>query len=60
MVSPGIEFTKVLDEATKKVLKFYVDVEFPIYYRANSANNAGTEGQLVAPYLFKLVTSYNF
>jgi len=60
MLSPGIEFTKVLDEATKKVLKVYVDVEFPVYYRANSANNAGTEGQLVAPYLFKFVTSYNF
>src|SRR5580704_14519333 len=52
MLSPGIEFTKVLDEATNKVLKFYVDVEFPVYYRANATNNAGTEGQLVAPYLF--------
>jgi hypothetical protein len=60
MLSPGIEFTKVLDEANNRVLKFYVDVEFPVYYRANAANNAGTEGQLVAPYLFKLVTSYNF
>jgi hypothetical protein len=60
MVSPGIEFTKVLDEATNKVLKTYFDIEIPVYYRANSGNNAGTEGQLVAPYLFKLVTSYNF
>ena len=60
MLSPGIEFTKVLDEANNRVLKFYADVEVPVYYRANSANNAGTEGQLVAPYLFKLVTSYNF
>jgi hypothetical protein len=60
MLSPGIEFTKVLDEANNRVLKFYVDVEFPVYYRANAANIAGTEGQLVAPYLFKLVTSYNF
>ena len=60
MLSPGIEFTKVLDEANNRVLKIYADVEFPVYYRANSANNAGTEGQLVAPYLFKFVTSYNF
>jgi hypothetical protein len=31
-----------------------------VYYRANSANNAGTDGQLVAPYLIRLVASYNF
>ena len=60
MLSPGIEFTKVLDEANNRVLKTYFDVEFPIYYRANAANNAGTEGQLVAPYLIRMTTSYNF
>jgi len=60
MLSPGIELTKVLDEASKRVLKFYVDVEVPVYYRANAASNGGEAGQLVAPYLFKLVTSYNF
>jgi hypothetical protein len=60
LVSPGIEFTKVLDEATKQVLKFYVDVEATVYYRASAANNGGTNGQLVAPYLVKVVTSYNF
>ena len=60
MLSPGIEFTKVLDEANNRVLKTYFDVEVPVYYRANAANNAGTEGQLVAPYLIKVVTSYNF
>ena len=60
MLSPGIEFTKVLDEANNRVFKPYVDVEFPVYYRANAANNNGTEGQLVAPYLIKVVTSYNF
>jgi hypothetical protein len=60
MLSPGIEFTKVLDEANNRVLKTYFDIEFPIYYRANAANNAGTEGQLVAPYLLRVVTSYNF
>jgi hypothetical protein len=60
MLSPGIEFTKVLDEANNRVLKTYFDIEVPVYYRANSANNAGTEGQLVAPYLIRVVTSYNF
>ncbi len=60
MLSPGVEFTKVVDEANKRVIKLYADVEIPIYYRANAANNAGTEGQLVAPYLIRLVGSYNF
>jgi hypothetical protein len=60
MISPGIEFTKVIDEANKRVLKTYVDVEIPIYYRANAANNNGTDGQLLAPYLLKVVVSYNF
>ena len=60
MLSPGIEFTKVVDEANNRVVKLYADVEVPVYYRANAANNAGTEGQLVAPYLIKVVASYNF
>jgi hypothetical protein len=60
MLSPGVEFTKVVDEQNNRVIKLYADVEFPIYYRANAANNAGTEGQLVAPYLIKVVGSYNF
>ena len=60
MLSPGVEFTKVVDEANNRVIKLYADVEVPIYYRANAANNAGTEGQLVAPYLIKVVASYNF
>jgi len=60
MLSPGVEFTKVVDEANNRVVKLYADVEVPVYYRANAANNAGTEGQLVAPYLIKLVASYNF
>ena len=60
MLSPGIEFTKVVDEANNKVVKVYADIEVPIYYRANAANNAGTDGQLVAPYLIRAVASYNF
>ncbi len=35
MLSPGIEFTKVLDEANNRVLKTYFDIEVPVYYRAN-------------------------
>jgi hypothetical protein len=69
MISPGIEFTKVLDEANNRVFKLYVDVEIPIYYRTNAADNGGplntgitggTEGQMIAPYLIKAVASYNF
>jgi hypothetical protein len=60
MISPGVELTKVVDEAKNRVVKLYFDVEIPVYYRTNAANNAGTEGQLMAPYVFKMVTSYNF
>jgi hypothetical protein len=60
MLSPGVEFTKVVDEANNRVIKVYFDIEVPVYYRANAGDNAGTEGQLVAPYLIKLVASYNF
>ena len=66
MFSPGIEFTKVLDEANNRVFKFYVDVEVPFYYRTNAADNGGppsaggTEGQLIAPVLYKAIASYNF
>ncbi len=61
MISPGIEFTKVVDEANNRVVKFYVDVEVPIYYRTNAAvNDSGSLGQLIAPYLLKAVASYNF
>jgi len=60
MISPGVELTKVVDEANNRVFKLYGDVEVPVYYRANAANNAGTEGQLVAPYLIRVVASYDF
>jgi hypothetical protein len=41
-------------------------VEVPFYYRTNAADNGGppsaggTYGQLIAPYLLKMVASYNF
>jgi hypothetical protein len=62
MISPGIEFTKVLDEANKRVAKFYFDVEVPFYYRVNAGVTAdgAVLGQLVAPIMFKAVASYNF
>ncbi len=62
MISPGVEFTKVVDEINKKVVKFYFDVEVPIYDRTNAAFNPdnGNEGQLIAPVMYKLVASYNF
>jgi hypothetical protein len=66
MFSPGIELTKVLDEANNRVMKLYADVEIPFYYRTNAADNGGppsaggTYGQLIAPVLIKAVASYNF
>ena len=61
MVAPGIEFTKVVDEFNKRVMKFYADVEIPIYYRTNAGlNPAGSEGQLIAPIMYRLLASYNF
>jgi hypothetical protein len=61
MFSPGVEFTKVLDEPNNRVVKVYFDVEVPFYYRTNAAiNDAGSQGQLIAPILFKMITSYNF
>jgi hypothetical protein len=62
MISPGIEFTKVLDEANKRVAKFYFDVEIPVYYRVNAGLSPdGTViGQLTAPIMYKAIASYNF
>lgn len=62
MIAPGIEFTKVIDEANKKVFKIYGDVEIPIYQDSHAVPDPdnGTQGQLVAPMLFKLVSSINF
>ncbi len=60
MLSPGVEFTKVLDEANNRVMKLYADVEIPVYYRTNAGENDGTEGQLIAPFAIKVVASYNF
>jgi hypothetical protein len=61
MIGPGIEFTKVIDEANKRVMKLYVDVELPFYYRVNAGvNGDGSQGQLIAPVLTKVIASYNF
>jgi hypothetical protein len=53
LISPGVEFTYVLDNPNNKAIRVYGDVEIPIYQRANG-------NQLVAPALFKLVASYTF
>jgi len=61
MIAPGIEFTKVVDELNKRVVKIYFDVEIPVYYYTNAAvNSDGSEGQLIAPVMYRLVASYNF
>jgi hypothetical protein len=60
MLSPGVELTKVIDEANNRVMKFYADIEIPVYYRTNAGFNGEGLGQLIAPYMVKVVTSYNF
>ncbi len=52
-ISPGIDITKVIDEANNRTFKLYGDVEIPVYTRVNG-------DQLVAPYIFKLVAGYTF
>jgi hypothetical protein len=53
LISPGVEFTYVLDNPNNKPIHVYADVEVPVYQRVNG-------DQLVAPVLFKMVASYAF
>jgi hypothetical protein len=52
-ISPGIDFTKVIDDAHNNTFKLYGDIEIPVYQRANG-------NQVVAPYLAKVVAAYTF
>ncbi len=52
-ISPGIDFTKVLDDPNNRTFKLYGDIEIPVYQRANG-------NQLVAPFLSKIVAAYTF
>lgn len=52
-ISPGIDFTKVIDDANNNTFKLYGDIEIPVYQRVNG-------NQLVAPYLAKIVAGYTF
>jgi hypothetical protein len=47
LIAPGVDFTKVIDDANNNTLKLYGDVAIPIY-------------QLVSPALFKVITRYTF
>jgi len=56
LVSPGLE-------ADIGKWKLYGDVEFRVYHYANAAPSVateGTQGQLVAPVLLKLIVGYSF
>jgi hypothetical protein len=35
MISPGVEFTYVLDNPNNKAIRVYGDVEIPVYQRVN-------------------------
>jgi hypothetical protein len=52
-ISPGIDITKVIDDANNRTFKLYGDIEIPVYQRV-------TGNQLVAPYLAKIVAGYTF
>ncbi|MGO9170629.1 MAG: hypothetical protein ACLP7P_01495 [Rhodomicrobium sp.] len=52
-ISPGIDFTKVIDDPHNNTFKLYGDIEIPVYQRANG-------NQLVAPFLSKIVAAYTF
>ena len=52
-ISPGIDITKVIDDANNRTFKLYGDIEVPVYQRVNG-------NQLVAPYLAKIVAGFTF
>lgn len=56
LISPGVE-------ASVGKWKYYADAEFRVYHYANAAPSValeGTQGQLVAPVLLKVIVSYHF
>jgi len=56
LLSPGVQFMS-------SSWQVYADAEFRVYHYANAAPSQaveGTQGQLVAPALFKLVLSYSW
>ena len=52
-ISPGVDFTKVVNDANNQTLKLYGDIEIPIYQRMNG-------NQLVSPFLSKIVLGFTF
>ena len=52
-ISPGIDITKVIDDAHNNTFKVYGDIEIPVYTRENG-------NRLVAPFLSKVVLAYTF
>jgi hypothetical protein len=52
-ISPGIDFTKVINDEDNRTMKIYGDVEIPVYQRTNG-------NQLVSPASFKVITGLTF
>jgi hypothetical protein len=52
-ISPGIDFTKVIDDPNNNTLHLYGDVEIPVYERVKGY-------QLVSPYQTKLIVAFTF
>ncbi len=56
-ISPGIDLTKVIDDPNNNTMKLYGDIEIPVYQYMNGGAGGG---QLVQPFLSKMVLAYTF
>ena len=52
-ISPGLDFTKVIDDPNNNTMKLYADIEIPVYQYMNG-------NQLVQPFLSKIILAYTF
>lgn len=52
-ISPGIDFTKVIDDPNNNTMKLYADIEIPVWQYMNG-------NQLVQPFLSKVILAYTF
>jgi hypothetical protein len=56
-ISPGVDLTKVIDDPNNNTMKLYADIEIPVWQYMNGGLGGG---QLVQPFLSKIVLSYTF
>ena len=56
-ISPGVDLTKVIDDPNNNTMKLYADIEIPVYQYMNGGAGGG---QLVQPFLSKIILAYTF